>query len=67
MTPAEREAVAKKVLRSPIAVNNESPTTSNDDTDDSGADQAREVRNKYLKRIGVGDGGNNSDSEPLLN
>lgn len=63
MSPAQREEVAKMALP-PTSVNTESRRSSDESTDDSRA--AREVRNKYLKRIGVGDGGNASDNEPLL-
>jgi hypothetical protein len=64
MSPAEREMVAKMSLM-PTSVNAESRRSSDESTDDGRA--AREVRNKYLKRIGVGgDGGNASDNEPLL-
>ena len=66
MSPSDREEIAHKTLTSSASINNESPTSSNDE--DNGAGQAREVRNKYLKRIGVSDNGNNSsdDCEPLL-
>lgn len=63
MSPAEREEVAKMILP-PTSVTAESRRSSDESTDDGRA--AREVRNKYLKRIGVGDGGNGSDNEPLL-
>lgn len=59
MTPSDREELAK------LAINQYS-TSINDDSNDDGAGQAREVRNKYLNRIGVGDGGSSSDTEPLL-
>lgn len=59
MTPAEREEVAKQQL-----IPAESRRSSEESNDDNRA--ARDVRNKYLKRIGVGDGGNGSDHEPLL-
>lgn len=62
MTPLEREQLKDAI--SPIVV------SINDDNDhddpDEGAGQAREARNKYLNRIGVGDTGNSSDTEPLL-
>jgi hypothetical protein len=64
MTPSEREELTKSAL-SPLT------TSINDDVAedsvvDNGAGQAREVRNKYLSRIGVQDTGNSSDTEPLL-
>lgn len=65
MTPSEREEFTKSGL---LAIN----VSINDDSDlvndelDNGAGQAREVRNKYLNRIGVVDTGNSSDTEPLL-
>lgn len=67
MTPAEREEVAKMLL-APVSINTE--RRSSDESTDDGRGSARDVRNKYLKRIGVGDGsgggGNGSDHEPLL-
>lgn len=66
MSPSDRDEIAHKALTSSASINNESPRSSNDE-EDNGAGQAREVRNKYLKRIGVGDTGNSSDDcEPLL-
>lgn len=63
MSPKEREEVAKMLL--PSASITEERRSSDESTDDGRA--AREVRNKYLKRIGVGSGGNGSDdNEPLL-
>lgn len=62
MTPSEREEVAKGIMPAPISINSEVEVPSVDESDDT----AREVRNKYLKRIGVGEGGNSSDCEPLL-
>ncbi|CRK94234.1 CLUMA_CG007749, isoform A [Clunio marinus] len=60
MTPSEREEQAKTTL----------PQLTSSSINDEGSDepdrQAREVRNKYLNRIGVGDTGNSSDTEPLL-
>ncbi|CAG9797126.1 unnamed protein product [Chironomus riparius] len=65
MSPTDRDEVVQKALTSSISINNESPRSSNEE--DNGAGQAREVRNKYLKKIGVGDTGNSSDDcEPLL-
>ena len=65
MSPSDRDEIAQKALTSSISINNESPRSINEE--DNGAGQAREVRNKYLKRIGVGDTGNSSDDcEPLL-
>jgi hypothetical protein len=62
MTPLERETYAKSAL-SPMSTSiNDEGTLSETDT---GAGQAREVRNKYLNRIGVQEG-NSSDTEPLL-
>lgn len=63
MTPKEREEVAKLSI-SPLSINDDDAR--GNDTSDNGAGQAREVRNKYLNRIGVGDTGNSSDTEPLL-
>lgn len=65
MTPLEREEFTKSGL---LAINvsiNDDSTLENDELD-TGAGQAREVRNKYLNRIGVVDTGNSSDTEPLL-
>jgi hypothetical protein len=65
MSPAQREEVAKRMMSSPISINNDAPeSSSSDDDNQNNAEQAREVRNKYLKRIGVGDA--QSDCEPLL-
>lgn len=64
MTPREREEVAKS-LRTSVSINTSDTRRSSDESTDDGR-TAREVRNKYLKRIGVGDGGNGSDNEPLL-
>jgi len=65
MKPHEREELAKAAL-SPMStsINDEGPHDNNES--DSGAGHAREVRNKYLNRIGVGEAGNSSDTEPLL-
>lgn len=60
MTPVERDELAKLAV-TPLSINDEP----HNDTSDNGAGQAREVRNKYLSRIGV-DAGNSSDTEPLL-
>jgi hypothetical protein len=64
MTPSEREELTKSAL-SPLttSINDEG---AEDSVVDNGAGQAREVRNKYLSRIGVQDTGNSSDTEPLL-
>jgi hypothetical protein len=62
MTPSERDELAKLTLSPMIASINDDESRGNDD----GAGQAREVRNKYLNRIGVSDTGNSSDTEPLL-
>lgn len=68
MTPAEREYLAK---HSPVAIlggasiNDDAPE--DEEPANDGAGQAREVRNKYLNRIGVGNEGvSSSDTEPLL-
>lgn len=63
MSPGEREEVGKITI-SPLSINDEDAR--DNDTPDNGAGQAREVRNKYLNRIGVGEAGNSSDTEPLL-
>lgn len=65
MTPSEREEFSKSAI-SPMntSINDESALISGEI--DNGAGQAREVRNKYLNRIGVQDAGNSSDTEPLL-
>lgn len=67
MSPTEREEAAKARIV-PISINTEpSSRAAIDETDeDRHAGQAREVRNKYLQRIGVGEGGSSSDCEPLL-
>jgi hypothetical protein len=64
MTPVERDELAKLTISiSPMMASiNDDESRGND----NGAGQAREVRNKYLNRIGVGDVGNSSDTEPLL-
>lgn len=64
MSPAEREQVAKHSLV-PTSINTTESRRSSDESNEDGR-AAREVRNKYLKRVGVGDGGNGSDNEPLL-
>lgn len=64
MTPSERDQITKQSL-SPLAASINDDARDNDEPD-NGASQAREVRNKYLSRIGVGDTGNTSDTEPLL-
>lgn len=65
MTPAEREAVTKaSITNMQISINDDE--VGGDEELDNGAGQAREVRNKYLNRIGVVDTGNSSDTEPLL-
>jgi hypothetical protein len=67
MSPAEREEVAKGLLPPPVSINAGGDGRSADESDnDNGAGQARDVRNRYLQRIGVGEGGNSSDCEPLL-
>lgn len=66
MTPAEREEVTKMLLPPTVSINTGSERRSSDDSNDEGR-AATQVRNKYLKRIGVGEGGGNgSDNEPLL-
>jgi len=65
MSPSDRDEIAQKALASSASINNDSPRSSNDE--DNGAGQAREVRNKYLKKVGVSETGNSSDDcEPLL-
>lgn len=63
MTPSDRDEIAKLTV-SPLSINDDDAR--GNDASDNGAGQAREVRNKYLNRIGVGDTGNASDTEPLL-
>jgi MFS family permease len=62
MTPSERDEIAKQAI-SPLSINDDEPHI---ESSDNGAGQAREVRNKYLNRIGVNEAGNGSDTEPLL-
>lgn len=64
MTPSEREQMTKQGLSALAASINDDPR--DNDESDNGAGQASLVRNKYLNRIGVGDVGNSSDTEPLL-
>lgn len=62
MTPLEREEVAKlSIAPMSTSINDDDPRGS--DEPDRGAGNAR---NKYLNRIGVGDAGSASDTEPLL-
>lgn len=63
MTPAEREYTAKSAICA-LSVNDEDGSINGDNGD--GAGQARDVRNKYLSRIGVAEGGSSGDTEPLL-
>lgn len=63
MSPSEREEASKQIAAVPTSINNESPASSSDEVS---AGQARQVRNKYLKKIGVGETENSSDCEPLL-
>lgn len=65
MTPSEREELTKSAL-SPLTTSINDEGAIGDSGSDNGAGQAREVRNKYLNRIGVQDTGNSSDTEPLL-
>ena len=66
MSPAEREEVTKMLLPPSVSINTGDRRSSDESNDEGRA--ATQVRNKYLKRIGVGDGGNGSgsDNEPLL-
>lgn len=65
MTPGEREAISKaSITNMHVSINDDE--LGGDEEIDNGAGQAREVRNKYLNRIGVVDTGNSSDTEPLL-
>lgn len=59
MTPLEREELAKFSVV-PISINDDDAR--GNDESDNGAGH----RNKYLNRIGVGETGNSSDTEPLL-
>lgn len=68
MTPADREYLAK---HSPAAILggasiNEDVADDDDEPANEGAGQARDVRNRYLNRIGVVEGANPSDTQPLL-
>jgi hypothetical protein len=65
MTPGEREDFAKSAL-SPMSSSINDDRALENNEGDNGAGQARDVRNKYLNRIGVVDNGNASDTEPLL-
>lgn len=65
MTPLEREQVSKAALTHISTSINDNGAYENDELN-TGSGQAREVRNKYLNRIGVVDSANSSDTEPLL-
>lgn len=64
MTPSDRERISKAAIGNVSTSINDDGTLENDELN-TGAGQAREVRNKYLNRIGV-DSANSSDTEPLL-
>ena len=68
MSPEEREEVAKIKLTSSTSINNADNSRRSSEESANGERSAREVRNKYLSRIGVGndDHGSGSDNEPLL-
>lgn len=69
MTPLERETLAAKntlsIVNTSINDDDDERRSIDEPDNDQSAEQAREVRNRYLKRIGV-DNGNASDIEPLL-
>lgn len=66
MTPSEREYLAKHSAVAILGASINDDTQDDDEPVNDGAGQAREVRNKYLNRIGVVEGANSSDTEPLL-
>jgi len=65
MTPTEREEVSKAITNMSKSINDD-VEPENDELNSEGTAAAREVRNKYLNRIGVVDSANSSDTEPLL-
>lgn len=66
MTPSEREEVSKAAIAHMSKSINDDDGPDNDELNTGGTAAAREVRNKYLNRIGVVDSANSSDTEPLL-
>lgn len=68
MSPAEREEVTKMLLPPTVSINTGDRRSSDDSNSNDEGRAASQVRNKYLKRIGVGGSGNGSgsDHEPLL-
>lgn len=66
MTPLERELVSKAAIAHTSTSINDDGLPENDELNSGSGQAARDVRNKYLNRIGVVDSANSSDTEPLL-
>ena len=66
MSPSERDQVSKAAIAHMNSSINDDSRPENDELNTGGNAAAREVRNKYLNRIGVVDSANSSDTEPLL-